>query len=60
MHASCTGIAMIHGADNALDRLYQCFTLLFPFSYVAILRHRLDIIVIPILERRKLRLIEVK
>lgn len=47
-------------ADNALDHLYQCYTLLFPFSYVAILRHRLDIIVIPILERRKLRLIEVK
>lgn len=53
-------IAMIHCADYALDHLYQCFTLLFPFSYVAILRHRLDVIVIPALERRKRRLIEVK
>ena len=37
----------------------EYFTLLFPFSYVGILRHRLDVIVILILERKP-GLIEVK
>lgn len=50
---------MTYCADNAFDHLYQCFTLLFPFSYITVLRDRLHV-VIPVLERRKLRLIEVK
>lgn len=64
INVCCTWIAMICHADNALDldTMVSWYHVSYFFSHltIIILRDRLDIIVIPILEGRKLRLREVK